>query len=72
MANTIPVSSTVRMTLDAGNDGDKPVKKSVSVSNVNDSASADSVLTMTDALGALLAFPVEAVKKYSVSLLTRD
>lgn len=71
MANIIPVSSTLRMTLNAGNDGDKPVKKSVSVNNVNDSASAESVLTMTDAFGALLEFPVTAVKKYSVSLYMR-
>lgn len=71
MANIIPVSSTLRMTLNAGNDGDRLIKKSVSVRNVNDAASADSVLTMTDAFGELLEFPVETVKKYSVSLYTR-
>lgn len=71
MATIIPVSTTVRMALNAGTSGTKPVTKNVSLGNINEAVGADDLLEMTDALAGLLEFPVTAVKKYSVTLITK-
>lgn len=72
MAKIYHVSTAVRLTLNAGIDGDKLIKKSVSVNNISDAADADSLIGVTALLGELLEYPVSAVKKYSVSLLEAD
>ena len=69
MATINPVSASLRLTLDLGSVAGKPVTKSVSVSRIGSSASADALAAVSAALGSLLAHSVTETKKYSTGLL---
>lgn len=69
MAAISHISSALRLTLNAGTDGDKLVTKNVSVSNISETASADALINVAGMLGGLLEYPVTEVRKYSVSTL---
>lgn len=72
MATIIPISTAISLTLDAGTDGDRQIKKTVSLRNISDTASADTLMNAANALGGLLEFPVATVKKHSVSMLEAE
>lgn len=72
MTTITPISTVVSLTLDAGTDGDRQVKKTVSIRNISDTASADTLMNAAGALGGLLEYPVTAVKKHSVSVLEAE
>jgi len=66
MAVYVPLKSTVALRLNTGVDGNgKMVVRSVSISRVSPTVDADSMMSVTDALGDLLAYPVFAVEKVS-------
>lgn len=69
MAAINPISTALRLIINTGTDGDKQVTKTVSISNIRETASAGVLAAVAAALGELLEFPVEAVKKYSTGLL---
>lgn len=69
MAMINPVSATLRLTMNIGMDGSKQITKTVSLGNISESASADSLAAVASALGGLLEYPVGAVKRYSVGML---
>lgn len=69
MAAINPISTALRLIINVGMDGDKQVTKTVSVTNIRETASADILAEVVAELGKLLEFPVEAVKKYSTGLL---
>lgn len=69
MATINPISAALRMTLDLGMEGDKQITKTVSLSNIREAVSADSLVAVVDELANLLEFPVSAVKKHSAGLL---
>lgn len=72
MATESRISTTVRLTLNAGTSGDKLITKNVSVGNISESATADTLVKAAGAFATLLEYPVAAVKKYSVSVLTAE
>lgn len=69
MAIINPVSAALRLTINTGMDGSKQITKTVSLGNISESVSADSLAAVAAALGNLLEYPVAAVKKYSVGML---
>lgn len=69
MAAINPISTALRLIINTGMDGDKPVTKTISITNIRETASADVLAAIAAELGELLEFPVEAVKKYSTGLL---
>lgn len=69
MAVINPISTTLRLTINMGMDGGKQVTKTISVTNIRETASADVLAAVAAELGELLEFPVEAIKKHSTGLL---
>lgn len=69
MAVMNPISTTLRMIINMGMDEGKQITKTISISNIRETASADVLAAVAAELGELLEFPVEAVKKYSTGLL---
>lgn len=66
------ISTSVRLTLNAGTNRDKLITKNVSVGNISGSAAADTLVKIAETFGTLLEYPIETVKKYSVSMLTAE
>lgn len=71
MAAFNSISAALRLTLDAGTEGDKQISKNVLLANINESVSADSLSAIANALGGLLEYPIMMVRKYSASLLVK-
>lgn len=69
MAAINPISAALRLTLNLGMDGDKLITKTVSLMNISEAVSADTLSVVVNELEKLFEFPVSSVRKYSVGLL---
>ena len=72
MAQFTAVSSAIRFTLNLGEVDGKVSTKSVSVSKIGTEATAAALEAVSAAFGALLAYPVTAVKRYDTDLLESE
>lgn len=69
MAQINALSTSLRLVMSvAGVDG-KAKEKTVSLSRVDNAITAEKANAVSDALAALLEYPVTATRKYSVGLL---
>lgn len=64
------ISTTLRLTINTGIIENKKITKTISITNISKTASADTLATVAVVLGKLLEFPVIAVKKYSTSYIS--
>ena len=69
MAQFKHVSSSLRLTISLGEEEDKSVTKTVSLSNISGAATADDLSAVAAALGELLEYPVASVRKYDTELI---
>lgn len=70
MASYMSESSRLSLRLQIGTDGEgKALHRSMSLRNVNASATADDVSAVTSALGALLEFPIVKVQKVDTDMV---
>lgn len=70
MAGYTSESSRLSLRLQVGTDGEgKALYRSMSLGNVDGSASADDVATVVSVLGALLAYPVVRTQKIDTDLV---
>lgn len=70
MASINPISTSIRMTLNLGVVDGKQVEKSVSINNLNNEVTPETVDAVVTALEALLEYPVTETKQYETGLLT--
>ncbi len=69
MAQLLHVSSRIQLTLSLGEVEGKSVTKTVSMSNISGSATADDLYSVAAAAGELLEYPVASIRKYDTMLL---
>ncbi len=69
MANINPISTSIRMTLNLGVVDGKQVEKSVSINNLDNEVTPETVDAVVTALEALLEYPVTETKQYETGLL---
>lgn len=70
MATINPISAVLRLTLNLGMEDDKQIIKAVSLSNIGEAVSADTLAKVVGELKKLLEFPVITVRKHSTGLLS--
>jgi len=71
MASYMPEKSRIALRLQIGTDGEgKAIHRSMSLNNVNGTASANDVEAVVAALGDLLEFPVVQTQKVDTDLVT--
>ncbi len=70
MASINPISTSIRMTLNLGVVDGKQVEKSVSINNLDNEVTPETVDAVVTALEALLEYPVTETKQYETGLLT--
>lgn len=69
MASINPISTSIRMTLNLGVVDGKQVEKSVSINNLDNEVTPETVDAVVTALEALLEYPVTETKQYETGLL---
>jgi hypothetical protein len=69
MASINPISTSIRMTLNLGVVDGKQVEKSVSINNLDNEATPETVDAVVTALESLLEYPVTETKQYETGLL---
>lgn len=69
MASINPISTSIRMTLNLGVVDGKQVEKSVSINNLDNEATPETVDAVVTALESLLEYPVIETKQYETGLL---
>ena len=70
MASINPISTSIRMTLNLGVVDGKQIEKSVSINNLDNEVTPETVDAVVTALEALLEYPVTETKQYETGLLT--
>lgn len=70
MASINPISTSIRMTLNLGVVDGKQVEKSVSINNLDNEVTPETVDAVVTALESLLEYPVTETKQYETGLLT--
>ena len=70
MASIDPISTSIRMTLNLGVVDGKQVEKSVSINNLDNEVTPETVDAVVTALEGLLEYPVTETKQYETGLLT--
>jgi hypothetical protein len=69
MASINPISTSIRMTLNLGVVDGKQVEKSVSINNLDNEVTPETVDAVVTALESLLEYPVTETKQYETGLL---
>ena len=69
MASINPISTSIRMTLNLGVVDGKQVEKSVSINNLDNEVTPETVNAVVAALESLLEYPVIETKQYETGLL---
>ena len=69
MASIDPISTSIRMTLNLGVVDGKQVEKSVSINNLDNEVTPETVDAVVTALESLLEYPVTETKQYETGLL---
>ena len=69
MASINPISTSIRMTLNLGVVDGKQVEKSVSINNLDNEVTPETVDAVVTALESLLEYPVTETKQYGTGLL---
>ena len=69
MASIDPISTSIRMTLNLGVVDGKQVEKSVSINNLDNEVTPETVNAVVAALESLLEYPVIETKQYETGLL---
>ena len=69
MASINPISTSIRMTLNLGVVDGKQVEKSVSINNLDNEVTPETVDAVVTALEGLLEYPVTETKQYETGLL---
>ena len=69
MASINPISTSIRMTLNLGVVDGKQVEKSVSINNLDNEVTPETVDAVVTALESLLEYPVIETKQYETGLL---
>ena len=69
MASINPISTSIRMTLNLGVVDGKQVEKSVSINNLDNEVTPETVNAVVAALESLLEYPVIETKQYETGLI---